>query len=91
MFPTHSAQFPVQLQWKGVLREDFPLRRKRMWIFYCLTEQDSEITCEPRFLKFTQDKGTVVPVTDCEGNTGLVLLDEKYLGIMICAVGTSAR
>lgn len=56
-----------------------------MWIFYCLTEQDSEISYEPRFLKFTQDKGTVVPVTDCEDNTGL-LLDENYLGIMICTV-----
>lgn len=86
MFPTHSALLPVHLQWKRDLREDFPLRRKRMWVFYCLTEQDSEVSCEPRLLKFTQDEGKVVPVTDCEDNSGLVLLGEKYLGIMICAV-----
>lgn len=70
--------------------EDFPLRSKIMWIFYCLTEQDSEISYEPRLLKFTQDKSRVVPVTDCEDNTGL-LLDENYFGIMICAIRTSAR
>lgn len=84
-FATHAAQFPVQPQWKRVLREDFPLRSKIMWKFYCLTEQDSEISYEPRLLKFTQDKSIVVPVTDCEDNTGL-LLDENYFGIMICAV-----
>lgn len=41
-------------------------------------------------LKFTQDKSTAVPVTACEDNTGL-LLDKNDVGIMICAVWTSAR
>lgn len=43
-----------------------------------------------RTQKFTQDKSTAVPVTACEDNTAL-LLDKNYLGIMICAVWTSAR